>query len=96
MSDSKKVYKVRIFGNELNIKSDDTQEHVDAVVEYVRRKFTEVQMQIKSSSMLNLAILCAMNIADEFFKLKAERENMEKNYEERVTVLTSAIKEAIK
>lgn len=92
----KKIYKLNILGNELTLKSDDSQEHVDNVLNFVNQKISEFQSKSKSLSPQVIAILCALNIADELIKLKKEKEMTFEKYNARLIKLNEVISEALK
>lgn len=68
----KKSYTVSIMGNELTVVSEDGEEHVKKVVEYVNGKIEGAGGHSGSVSTHSLALLTALNIADEFLKYKEE------------------------
>jgi len=56
------------MGNELTIAGHDDEEHVKKVAEYVNGKMKEAQEKSRAVSTQSLALLTALNIADEFLK----------------------------
>lgn len=64
----KKTHIVSIMGNELTIAGQDDEEHVKKVAELVNGKMKEAQEKSRAVSTQSLALLTAMNIADEFLK----------------------------
>lgn len=92
----KGVFKFNILGADLTLKSEDPKEHVDTVLEYVNQRIKELQSKSKKISPLDIAILCALNIADELIKLKKEKNmNMEK-YSAEIKRINEQITEALK
>ncbi|SEM72473.1 cell division protein ZapA [Syntrophus gentianae] len=65
----KKDYHIKILGQEFTVLSDSGDEHVRSVMEYINHKVTELQNKAPNTSTLNVAILVALNIADEYMKL---------------------------
>ena len=49
------------------MKSDEGEERVRNIAEYVNRKIKEVSESSQTVSTLNMAILAAMNIANDYF-----------------------------
>jgi cell division protein ZapA len=64
----KNFVRVEILGREYTLKSDEGEERVRDVAEYVNRKLKEVSEGGRTVSTLNLAILAAMNIANDYFE----------------------------
>ncbi len=72
----KKAIEVSIMGQKFAVKSDSNEDYVVEVAGYVDNKVNEVLGNTKSVASMQVALLTAMNIADEFFKFrndKAER-----------------------
>lgn len=67
MGNSKDAVEVTILGKRIILRSDGNDDYVREVAQYVDEKMEEAQKATKSST-INVAILAAMNIADDFFK----------------------------
>lgn len=65
----KKDYHIKILGQEFTVLSDSGDEHVNSVMEYINHKVMELENKSPNTSTLNVAILVALNIADEYMKL---------------------------
>ena len=65
----KKDYHIKILGQEFTVLSDSGDEHVKSVMEYINDKVIELENKSPNISTLNVAILVALNIADEYMKL---------------------------
>jgi cell division protein ZapA len=72
----KKIYEIRILGQELTVLSDSGDEHVASVVKYVSDKVEEIGKSSNRMNNLSVAILTALNIADEYMKVKNFEENV--------------------
>lgn len=72
MSDEKKSIKVEIFGNEYFIKADEETEpdYIKIIAAHVDEKMREISQTGTVISSAKLAILAALNITDELFRLK--------------------------
>ena len=66
----KPVVEVNILEQKLLVKSEDGEEHVQRVADYLNSKIEEVKKNSKAVSTLNVALLAAMNIADDYFEAK--------------------------
>ena len=63
---------VTILGRKMTLRADGNEEYVREVAQYVDEKMEEANRMSQTSS-LNVAILAAMNIADDFFKSVGEQ-----------------------
>ena len=79
----KKRFDVRILGQELSVISDSGDEHVANVVGYVSEKVEEAGKAAGSKNALNIAILAALNIADEYLRMMGVKENSYSQLESR-------------
>ena len=70
----KRSVKVDIFGHDYILKSDSNDNHIQRVADLVDQKMKEVSASTNTQTVLNIAILAALNIADEYLKIKDERE----------------------
>ena len=74
MSSSTESIRVTIFGEEYSIKGDSDIKTTQKVAEFVNQKMSEVQNGVPSRDKSKVAILSAMNIAEELFKYKEKCE----------------------
>jgi len=89
----KGAVKVSIYGSEYVIKGDMSADHVRAVARYVDQKMREVNNQGMIKSPLKVAILAALNIADEFFKTREDQRQDLDGMEERIQKLVDLVKD---
>ena len=70
MSDQSKNLTVNIYGQDYMLKTTADQKYIDKIAEYVSSKMKEVESTglDATSQQLRIAVLCAMNIADELFQ----------------------------
>lgn len=68
----KRTYNVEIMGQKFVIKSDETQEHVNQVIDYVSDKMKKISKMQKVMSVNDISILTLLNVTDELFKQKEE------------------------
>lgn len=64
----KNLVRVEILGREYTVKSDEGEERVKNIAAYVNGKIKEVSESSQTVSTLNLAILAALNIANDYFE----------------------------
>ena len=79
----KRTYEVEILGQRFNIKSEESQEHVNRIVSYVSEKMKTISKDAKTMSLHHAAILTLLNVADELFKSKQEVEVYKESVLER-------------
>lgn len=78
----KKAAELRIFGHKLVVKSEEGEEYIRAVENYLNTKIEEVKENTKAVSTLDLALLAALNITGEVIKTKEMLEKLGKKSEE--------------
>ena len=86
----KKRFEVKILGQELSVISDSGDEHVASVIRYVSGKVEEAG-KAAGRNALNIAILAALNIADEYLQMMGAKENIHHQLESRVERLIHLI-----
>jgi cell division protein ZapA len=77
----KKSIKVQIFGMDYSLKSDKDPEYIKQVAEFVDEKIQKLSTNTNVKSQTKIAVLVALNIADELFQLKKQYENSLKVFE---------------
>ncbi|HVP35461.1 MAG TPA: cell division protein ZapA [Terriglobales bacterium] len=85
--DKKQSIKVNIYGQEYPIRSDADATYVQQIAEYVDRKMKEVAEKVPARIHSQLAVLTALNIADELFKERADKEKKLSEVEEKTQSL---------
>jgi cell division protein ZapA len=68
-----RLVEIKVFGQTYTIKTDAEEDYIQEVAKYVNEKMEEVLKKTKSVSTLNVAILTALNIADDLLKEKEKR-----------------------
>jgi cell division protein ZapA len=68
-----RLVEIKVFGQVYTVKTDAQEGHIQKVAQYVNEKMDEVTKNTKSVSSLNVAILTALNIADDLIIEKARR-----------------------
>jgi cell division protein ZapA len=79
----KKRFEVKILGQELSVMSDSGDEHVADVIRYVSEKVEAAGKASGTKNTLNIAILAALNIADEYLRIRGVREDVYSQLESR-------------
>lgn len=88
-----KTIDVQILGQNYSIKVDADEAYVKSLAQYVDKKLREVYSSIPSANPLKVSIIASLNIADEFFKLKMERESWDRLIEEKTRLLSGLLDE---
>ena len=89
----KKRFDIKILGQELSVDSDSGDEHVANVVRYVIEKVDEIGKAGGNINNLNIAILAALNIADEYLKFGEVNKTIYDHLESRSADLIKRINE---
>lgn len=87
----KKEIEIRVLGQKFVVRSESSEDYVNQVAQFVDQKVTEVMKSTQSVASLNVAILAAMNIADEFLKYKSRKEGAVQQAEKKVKDLIELI-----
>ena len=87
---------VKINGVEYNLKGKENEKYLLAVAEYVDGKFREISANNNKLSSTAVAVLSALNIADEYFKCELDNEELDKrknSLEEKCVALKERLRE---
>lgn len=87
----KNVVRVEILGREYTVKSDEEPARVEKIAAYVNQKIREISGGPQTVSTLNAAILAALNIADDYFRLLEEKGSRRQDYASRTESLIERI-----
>jgi cell division protein ZapA len=87
MEERKQSVKVNIFGEDYPIKGDAERGYILRVGKYVDLKMREVAERLSNKSPLRVAVLAAMNITDELFREREDKEKKLLDVEERTQTL---------
>ena len=79
--------KVRILDREYLVTSEEDQEQVQRIAEYVNEKLRDVRDNTEGLSEKKTAILAALNIASEYFNLLKERDDLLARLRQRTELL---------
>lgn len=89
--ETKNVVQVQIFGHSYTIRGEADQEYILRVAAYVDRKMREVTEKLPVASLSKVAILASLNIADELFKERAQRQTQEQQLNHRAARLNAVL-----
>jgi cell division protein ZapA len=86
-----RLVEIKVFGQTYTVRTEAEEDHIRAVAQYVNEKIDEVLKKTKSVSSLNVAILTALNIADDLLREKERRRALLHEIEAKSRDLTEKI-----
>ena len=86
-----KPIRVRILDQEYLIKSDESEEQVQEIAQFVNDKLREIRDHTDSFSEKKAALLAAFHIASDYFQELKNRDELEKDVQERARSLNYRI-----
>jgi cell division protein ZapA len=87
--------KVEIFGQTYTINGDASPEHISRLADYINDKMMEISSGITNTNPQQVAILAALNIADEYFQLKKIKAGSEEAVGEKARMLVSMLDDGL-
>jgi cell division protein ZapA len=93
--DGKAVVQVQILGHQLTIRGEADQGYILDVAEFVDKKMREVTEKLPVASMSKVAILASLNIADELFKERANKQRAGTDVHDRAAELAKRLDEVL-
>jgi cell division protein ZapA len=95
-NDEGNVLKVNIYGTEYPIRGATDTEYIRRIAEFVDGKMRDIDQSTSVKSSLKVAILAAINIADELFREREEKRGLIQGFEEKISNLSTLINENLK
>jgi cell division protein ZapA len=83
MDNSNQPYKVVIYNQTYNLRSDHKPDYIQDLAEYVDRRMNEIARATMTVDSLRVAILAALQIADELFQARKDMNATEEEIAER-------------
>jgi cell division protein ZapA len=87
--------KVNIYGNEYSIMGEAEPEYILKLAEYIDTKMKEIGKSVTSGNTAQVAILAALNIADEYFQLQNIKSDVTGEMEQKTKALISMLDEGL-
>ena len=84
-----------IFGQTYTVSGDAGSEYIQKLAEFVDSRMEEMSVNVASRNPSQVAILAALNIADEFFQLKRIKLGSDREMEEKTRALISMLDEGL-
>ncbi len=86
---------VRIFGAAYNVRGSDGSGHVQALADLVDGKMREIASRVRTQDTARIAILAALNLADELYQLQRRQEGERGEVRERLDELVKELDEVL-
>jgi len=86
---------VEIFGAVYNVRGTDDSGYLQGLADLVDRHMREVAQQVSTADTARIAILAALNIADELFRIQQRQEGERVEIREKMEALTAELSRAL-
>ena len=86
---------VEIFGNVYNVRGEKDPEYLQELADMVDGRMREIAQQVSTVDSAKIAILAALNIADELFQCQRHEEGSRVEVKEKVTALAGELGKAL-
>jgi cell division protein ZapA len=86
---------VEIFGQSYNVRGDGDPNYLAELARFVDSRMREVAAQVATVDPMKIAILAALNIADEFSRFKDDRKNAAGIWIEKTEELSDRLSKAM-
>ena len=83
--------RVQIFGSEYRIASETDPEHIRKVASYIDQKMREIASALALRTRSTVAVLTAVNLADELFKIEEEGRQIDQISREKADQLADSV-----
>lgn len=87
----RKAFEVKILNQKFLLQTDSDERYVRKVADFVNEKIFNIQKKTSSVSTLNVAILAAINIADDLFKIKRKKVETKSTLETKIKDLVQIL-----
>lgn len=87
--------KIEIYDQIYNVHSDGNEEHLSELAAYVDSRMREIADATRMVDSLKVAVLAALNIADELFMARERRQLLEGPLRERVENCVAIVEKAL-
>jgi cell division protein ZapA len=86
---------VEIFGQTYNVRGNGDQDYLAELAQFVDTRMREVAAQVATVDPAKIAILAALNIADEFSRFRRQREDAAGIWLEKTEEISERLSEVI-
>lgn len=84
-------FDITVAGKQFNIASRHGEPHIREVERLLNETFTEVNARVEAQSLLNIAFLTALNLADQLLSRDSAREGEAEEWSRRVETLVARL-----
>jgi len=88
--------RVVIYDQEYFMRGDLNQEYIQKLAQYLDTKMRSIAERTRTVDTLRVAMLAALNVADEYHQLKARYEEVTQQVDQKVGQCTDALDEILK
>lgn len=87
--------KIEIYDQVYNVNADQNEDYLNEIAAYVDGKMREVAEATRTVDSLKVAVLAALNIADEMFTLRQRQQDIEGPLRKRVEKCVAMVEKAL-
>lgn len=84
-TNNKRKVEVSLMGQKFTLRSERSEEHVQAVAKYVANQIEDLRKQTHTVSTHNVALLVALNLADELMQCQEEIQRLKTDIRTKTT-----------
>ena len=96
MANDPQSIRVTIYDQEYLMRGDLNAEYIQTLAKYVDAKMRSIAERTRTVDTLRVAMLAALNVADEYHQLKARYENVTQQMDRKVGEYANALDEILK
>lgn len=96
MANEAQSIRVVIYDQEYYMRGDLNQEYIQKLAQYVDGKMRSIAERTRTVDTLRIAILAALNVADEYHQIKARHEQMTHHMDQKVGEISDALEDILK
>ena len=87
-----RTIEVKILGQRYKVRSDEGEEYIKSLAQFLNEQILQVQRSSQTVATHNVAILAALHIADDLFKVREENGLIKKEVRDRIRKLLKVIR----
>ena len=95
MAEREKLVQVEIYGQRYTLKGSEDGAYVESLAAHVDRRMREIADTSSTVDSLKVAVLAAVNIADEYFRLKLAGESVGDRIQEMASQIEGLLDDVI-
>jgi cell division protein ZapA len=92
---AERTVKIEIFDQVYNVNAEQNEEYLKQIAAYVDAKMREVAQATRMVDSVKVAVLAALNIADELYTCRQRQERIEGPLKERIEKCVSLVEKAL-